>query len=127
MEKFGIENLKKVIDLGIELEALTVHFVKNGKDWAKDVGDMFAHVPSLVMEVQAVVAGGAQIPLEIKDLDGQEAIELLAYVSTKLAVDNVKAQAIIAASLQLASHMIPDVIALVAAIRMPAPVAAPAV
>lgn len=105
---YGIDNLKKVIDLGIELEKVGVHVAQNGKDWAKDMKDLFDHVPSLFFQVQALVAGGSQIPLELKDLDSSEAAELFAYVSEKLTVDGEKAQRIVGASIKLVGDMVVD-------------------
>ena len=97
----GIENLKKVVDLGIEIEKLTAHFIANGKNWPADLKDMFDHVPALVDDIRVLVAGGAQIPEEFKDLDATEAADLAAYVISKLTVDNAKAQIIIDKSFKL--------------------------
>lgn len=113
----GIENLKKVVDLGIELEKLTAHMIKNGKDWAADMETLFAEVPALIADVQALVAGGAQVPAEFKDLDAAEGVELIGYVSAKLIVDDAKAQAIVVASLKLVSDLVVDGAALAAAVR----------
>lgn len=116
-QKLGIENLKKLIDLGLEIEDLVSKLVKNGANWQNDIPELFAKVPVLIAHVQAIAAAGAQIPLEMKDLDGEEALALVAHVADKLTLDNAKAQAVVKASLKLAAHMIADGIDLAKAIR----------
>jgi len=104
--KYGIENLKKVVDLGIEIAAIGEHLIKNGKDYQKNMIDLFGHVPALFTEIQAVVAAGDAIPAEFKDIDAVEAAELVSYVASKLTVEGEKAQKIVEASIDLATAMI---------------------
>jgi len=112
----GIENLKKAVDLGIELEKITSHIIKNGKDWMLDFKDLFEHVPVLVADVKAI--DFTQVPVEFKDIDAAEGLELVAYVTSKLVVDDAKAQAIITASLKLVTDIIVDGVALSNAIKL---------
>jgi len=124
--KFGIDNLKKLVDLGIGIQNLAVHMIKNGKNWAADAAELFADLPSLFMEVSALAPQISQIPLEIKDIDPEEGVELIAYVVAKETVSNEKASDIIAASLKLVSDNIIDIASLVKASEKPvAPVTAP--
>jgi len=111
----GIENLKKAVDLGIDLEKITSHIVKNKTDWMQDFKDLFEHVPIIVAEVKAMDI--TQVPLEFKDIDAAEGLELIGYVASKLVVDNAKAQAIINASLKLVTDIIVDGVALSNAIK----------
>jgi hypothetical protein len=121
-QKFGIENLKKVMDLAYDVEQLVIHMVKNGKSWAADIKDIFEHMPSLIMEIKALVDDGKKIPEEFKDLDSEEGAQLVAYMMAKHSVDGTKAQALVVAYLTLALHLTTDIGAIVSAHKLPAEV-----
>jgi len=99
--EMGIDNLKKVVDLGIEVEKVITKAIENGGNLVADGMLAIGEIPTLAKDVQAVIAGWHSVPAEIKDLKEDEAQALVAYVVEKLAVDNTKAVAIINASLKM--------------------------
>lgn len=120
MEKIGIENLKKVIDLALQLEDMISPLVKKDKDMSRDLPAALMKLPMLFSSIQQVAAAGKAIPAEIKDLDAQEAKELISYVEKKLTLDNAKAQAVVKACLKLIGNAVADGMDLYSAIRQPA-------
>jgi len=120
MEKLGIDSLKKMVDLGCELEHIGVQVIKNGKNIIADITELVSEIPTLAVQVPAAIAAFPQVPAEFKDLDTQEAAELVAYTVAKLAVDNVKAVAVINASFKLVLGMYFNGIELYNALHLPA-------
>lgn len=105
----GIEHLKLIVDLGLAGVEAGVGIAKEGKIDAQVLADL---VPVLMAAPPAIAAIG-EVPAEISDLDESEAADLVAYVMGKLSIDDVKAKAVISASLKCAVA----IVALVQAIK----------
>lgn len=78
--------------------------VKTGMDIAKDgkIGfDDISHVVGLVPKLVPAFDGVKALPAELSDLSQEEAADLVAHVVANLAVEDVKAKAIVAASLKV--------------------------
>jgi hypothetical protein len=108
MAKYGIDNLKKVVDLGCEVEQVVMKVIQNGNNTVANISLLAGALPQLMIDVPAVINGWAQVIPEFKDLDNEESAELVTYVVTKLAVTDVKAQVIIEKAMKLALDMYVD-------------------
>lgn len=110
MEKVGIPALKAVLDLGLAAVEAGVKISADGKLSLEDVGAFLSVVPAVIPVVSAV----PKLPEELADLSEEEAAEAVAHVMLKLAVEDAKARAIVAASLKVAAA----VAGLVKAVRL---------
>ena len=99
--KLGIENLKKIADIGLVLGNFTSSLIEGEKaSWLKVV----ANLPNLVLGIMGSVSVFKdldQIKLEFNDLDDTEKDELVAYIEAKLEVDNAKAKQITVIAFEL--------------------------
>ena len=110
MEKVGIQGLKSVLDLSLALVEAGVKVGADGKISLEDIGAVVAILPAVLPVISLV----GQLPAELADLSEEEAAEAVAHVMLKLAVEDAKARAVVAASLKTAAA----VAGLVQAIRM---------
>ncbi len=97
MAKVGVESLKAVVDLGLALVEAGVKISADGKVSVEDIGAVLAVIPA----IPPVVALAPALPAEAADLDPEEGAELVVHVMAKLAIDDAKARAVIAASLKV--------------------------
>lgn len=93
--------LKELVDFVIVGTQVGFDVAKDGK---LDLNDLSA-IYKLVPYIGPFVGDIKNIPSAFKDMDANDAAELLAYVGTKLVVDNAKAQIIIDHSLKIAGKV----------------------
>lgn len=97
MEKLGIKEVKEMVDLVVAVVESGAEIMKDGKVGIEDLGSVMRLVPYIGPAVQ----DAHMIPAELKDLDSDEAAELLAHVGAKLVVDDKKAAIVIDHSLKM--------------------------
>jgi hypothetical protein len=92
--KLGIENLKKIADIGLVLGNFTSNLIEGEKaSWVK----VLATLPNLVLGIMGSVSvfkDLEQVKLEFVDLDEAEKEVLVSYIEAKLEVSNEKAKKI---------------------------------
>lgn len=115
-EQKGIEGLKKVVDLGLTLVDIGTSAMKDGKIDAADLGQLMKLVPV----IEPAVSNFGEVIPELKDLSTDEAIELVAYVSGKLMIENAKARLIVEKALKAAVAAFELVKAITAPVPAPA-------
>jgi len=107
-ELHGIENSKKVIDLGLALVDAGVKIAADGK---VDTADL-QHLPGIVLPLVNSASAIPELGKEWGDLSVAESSELIAYVGTKLALPTEKAQKIAMASLKLGAAGVELIVAI---------------
>lgn len=107
----GLKATKEVVDLVVTAINIGEAALKDGKI---GLDDLF-----LLMQLAPVVGPAfqdiKQVPGELADLDESEATDLVAYVTGKLAIDDVNARAVAEESLKLAVQAFKTYKAIVAA------------
>jgi len=79
-EKKGLKETKEVLDLGFALGGAVKQGLADGKLGLEDMGLLVALIPSLGPAFDGI----GDVPAELKDLDSDEAKELLEYAGAKL-------------------------------------------
>lgn len=98
-EQMGIENLKEIVDAGLEIQGLVSDIAKDGKVDLGDLPAIIGRIPSLAAKLPPAIKDANLAIPEAKDLSPEEAGLLASHVISKLAVDSEKAQKIVAESL----------------------------
>lgn len=112
------QEIKAIIDLGVAVAQVGVDVAQK-----KSLPAVLMDLEQAGMDVPAVIASAGDLSAEVAALkDPAAEADLIAYVGGKIGavVSGPKAQAIVAASVKLASDLAADVGALVAAVSMPA-------
>lgn len=73
----GIKETKEAVVFGVALANVVDQELSNGFQ----VGDLFAMIPTLT-KAPAAISGAGQIPAEIRDLDENERLELVAVIES---------------------------------------------
>jgi hypothetical protein len=94
----GTKNLIEVVDLALGLLEAGTGAMKDGKLGIDDL----LQLKSLVTVVGPAIGDVGEVPGELADLTTEEAAEVVGHVMLKLAIDDAKARAVVAASLKLA-------------------------
>ena len=91
MEKFGVENLKEVLNAGI---ALGVGLDKSLSDDGKITWMEYFNFTGVITKLPAAINDIGLVPKEVKDLDAEEKQEIVDFVADKLDLedDNLEAQ-----------------------------------
>jgi hypothetical protein len=84
----GIEGVKAVIKLAVDLEVAVSKSTADGKFDVLDIGNFVQPV----LDVPGLIANAGDLVTELKDLSAEESAEVLAYAAS-LQLDGVKAQA----------------------------------
>lgn len=79
-EKLGIENVKEVLKLGF---AIGKGYKEAMEDGQVDASDIAVVIP-IIKEIGPAFDGIKQVPKEIKDLDSEEAKELMSFAAAEL-------------------------------------------
>lgn len=90
MEKFGIENLKKLLAFGCAFAAQIASSLADGFQWTDAFGfvDEAALIPGVVKSIPAVKQ-------ELADLSAEERNELNAFLQEKFDIPNDKLESVI--------------------------------
>lgn len=100
MEKFGIDNLKKVLQFGITLGLHTAQQVKDGFQ----IADVFALLPEL-LQIPDFVKNKQAILDEVKDLSVDEIEQLIVFVKDSGVFTSEKIKSIIGDSIDVISSV----------------------
>lgn len=92
----GTTELKELLTLVLDGVAVGVDAAKDGKIDFADVPLVFRLIPDLGPAFSNV----GQVPAELADLTQEEAADVVAFVMSKLALDDAKARAVIVAALK---------------------------
>lgn len=84
----GIENLKKLIDLGLRIPKEIADVTEDGK---VTIGEVFGFLP-VATEIIAVSKSWKDVVAEFKDLDDQEKQSLYQYFADKFDLPNDKVE-----------------------------------
>lgn len=106
----GTKEVKDVLDLALAVGTVIKQVMADGKVGLDDVSAFLTLIPAIGPAVEKI----DQLPAEFKDLTEAEALDLVAHVMAKLAVDDAKARGIIQASLNVAAASVGLVRAIVA-------------
>lgn len=106
----GTKEVKDVLDLALAIGTVIKQVMADGKVGLDDVSAFLTLIPAIGPAVEKI----DQLPAEFKDLTEAEALDLVAHVMAKLAVDDAKARGIIQASLNVAAASVGLVRAIVA-------------
>lgn len=93
----GVKELIELLDLLLDAHSVVKQALSDGKVGLGDAALLFKLVP----QIGPAVSGLSEVPAEVKDLTAAEAGQVVAHVMAKLAVEDAKARAIIAASLKV--------------------------
>lgn len=110
-DEVGTKNISELVLFAFSLVNTGWAIGKDKKLDASDLATVFGSAPALVTEGVAAFTGLSELPKEFKDLSAEEAASLVAEVMLKCSVDDVKAKAIIEASLEI----LPGIVKLVKA------------
>ena len=106
----GTKEVKDVLDLALAVGTVIKQVMADGKVGLDDVSAFLTLIPAIGPAVEKI----DQLSAEFKDLTEAEALDLVAHVMAKLAVDDAKARGIIQASLNVAAASVGLVRAIVA-------------
>lgn len=97
MGQFSVQESKEVLSLVVALYKAGSKSLADGKLDLSDAANLLALLP----KVGPAFADLSKIPLELKDLDAQDAADLVAHVASELGQDNAKAAQVASAGLKL--------------------------
>lgn len=100
-EKFGVENLKKVVSFGCGLTGQIAESLKDGWQWTDALSfvDEMAAIPGVVKTLPAVKQ-------ELSDLSTTEREELHAYIVEKFDIPNDKVEAFVENAIGVALNVL---------------------
>jgi hypothetical protein len=101
MEKFGIENLKKLLQFSFDLTKQIATSTKDGWQWT----DSFSFIDE-ASEIPGVVKSWPAIKQELGDLSEDEKKELNQWVADNFGLDNAEVESKIEHALQLAINAV---------------------
>lgn len=79
-EKKGLKETKEVLDLGFAIGKMIQEGLKDGKLGMEDLGLLMGLIPHVGPAFDNI----SEVPAELKDIDAEEAKELLEYAGLKI-------------------------------------------
>ena len=93
-----LKEVKELLDLMLQGVDTGFKVTADGKVDVQDIAAFIALVPLIAPAFEKI----GDVPAELKAMTGEDVAQLGAYVTSKLSIDNAKAAAIVASSLEFA-------------------------